>query len=185
MIAAQVFELSCAQREAEQHRTADSASTQESLLSVTTKYALALYHILWFHTAFRKTFLTLTQCAITLNHDISFYANDHRVVELRQLVGASTMAKGLSSHSLIKNAVKEEILVMHMIMFAIVQATPMMTMLISLMCNNAILYNAKVNENPPCQQGSGSAPAGPRMENGQRVMLLLNNHLHTSIFLLW
>ena len=34
-----------------------------------------------------------------------------RVVELRQLVGATTMAKGLSSHQIIKNAAKEEILV--------------------------------------------------------------------------
>ena len=34
-----------------------------------------------------------------------------RVIELRQLVGATTMAKGLSSHQIIKNAAKEEILV--------------------------------------------------------------------------
>ena len=33
----QVFELSCAQREAEQRRTADSASAQESLLAVSAK----------------------------------------------------------------------------------------------------------------------------------------------------
>ena len=33
------------------------------------------------------------------------------VIELRQLVGATTMAKGLSSHQIIKNAAKEEILV--------------------------------------------------------------------------
>ena len=38
--APQVFELSCAQREAEQNRTADNASTQESLLSVSAKYAV-------------------------------------------------------------------------------------------------------------------------------------------------
>ena len=42
----QVYELSCAQREAEQSRTADSASTQESLLSVSAKYVLALHHII-------------------------------------------------------------------------------------------------------------------------------------------
>ena len=34
-----------------------------------------------------------------------------RVIELRQLVGATTMAKGHSSHQIIKNAAKEEILV--------------------------------------------------------------------------
>ena len=32
-----------------------------------------------------------------------------RVVELRQLVGASTLSKGLSSHSVIRNAAKEEV----------------------------------------------------------------------------
>ena len=45
----QVFELSCAQREAEEHRIADSASAQESLMSVSAKYDLAL-NIIFFLT---------------------------------------------------------------------------------------------------------------------------------------
>ena len=47
------------------------------------------------------------------DHDPAQGINDDpllpRVVELRQLVGASTLSKGLSSHSVIRNAAKEEV----------------------------------------------------------------------------